>query len=124
MRIEADGTVSSLIDLALRRELVPSGVRMGRYELLKDEPFHWDAWDIQRDAFLAADTLTDAMVEHVEDMPDGSAAIHVVTRARGVEIHTVITLRPGSGSLDLPPTWIGMPWRSSSRWICRSRCRR
>ena len=100
VRIEADGTVSSLIDLALRRELVPSGVRMGRYELLKDEPFHWDAWDIQRDAFLAADTLTDAMVEHVEDMPDGSAAIHVVTRARGVEIHTVITLRPGSGSLD------------------------
>ena len=100
VRIEADGTVSSLIDLAVRRELVPSGVRMGRYELLKDEPFHWDAWDIQRDAFLAADTLTDAMVEHVEDMPDGSAAIHVVTRARGVEIHTVITLRPGSGSLD------------------------
>ena len=100
MRIEADGTVSSLIDLALRRELVPSGVRMGCYELLKDEPFHWDAWDIQRDAFLAADTLTDAMVEHVEDIPDGSAAIHVVTRARGVEIHTVITLRPGSGSLD------------------------
>ena len=100
VRIETDGTVSSLIDLALRRELVPSGVRMGRYELLKDEPFHWDAWDIQRDAFLAADTLTDAMVEHVEDMPDGSAAIHVVTRARGVEIHTVITLRPGSGSLD------------------------
>ena len=50
--------------------------------------------------FLAADTLTDAMVEHVEDMPDGSAAIHVVTHARGVEIHTVITLRPGSGSLD------------------------
>ena len=100
VRIEADGTVSSLIDLAVRRELVPSGVRMGRYELLKDEPFHWDAWDIQRDALLAADTLTDAMVEHVEDMPDGSAAIHVVTRARGVEIHTVITLRPGSGSLD------------------------
>ncbi|MBD9019288.1 MAG: alpha-mannosidase, partial [Bifidobacterium breve] len=100
VRIEADGTVSSLIDLAVRRELVPSGVRMGRYELLKDEPFHWDAWDIQRDAFLAADTLTDAMVEHVEDMPDGSAAIHVVTRARGVEIHTVITLRPGSVSLD------------------------
>ena len=97
---------------------------MGRYELLKDEPFHWDAWDIQRDAFLAADTLTDAMVEHVEDMPDGSAAIHVVTRARGVEIHTVITLRPGSGSLDFTADVDCMPWRSSSRWICRSRCRR
>ena len=114
VRIESDGTVSSLIDLALRRELVPSGVRMGRYELLKDEPFHWDAWDIQRDAFLAADTLTDAMVEHVEDMPDGSAAIHVVTRARGVEIHTVITLRPGSGSLDFTAD---VDWHAAEKFL-------
>jgi alpha-mannosidase len=52
IHIEADGTISSMKDLAAQRELVPAGARLGRYELLKDEPFHWDAWDIQRDAFL------------------------------------------------------------------------
>ena len=52
--VEADGTVSSLIDLTSRREQVPAGTRMGRYELLDNEPFHWDAWEIQRDAFLTA----------------------------------------------------------------------
>ncbi len=44
--------------------------------------------------------VSDAIVEHVDECRDGSAAIHVVTRARGVEIRTVITLRPGSGTLD------------------------
>ncbi|TPF78398.1 alpha-mannosidase [Bifidobacterium sp. UTCIF-3] len=100
VRVEADGTVSSLIDKARERELVPSGTRLGRYELLKDEPFHWDAWDIQRDAFLTADGLTDAEMERVEVAKDGSAVVHVVTHADNVEIRTSITLRPGSATLD------------------------
>ena len=47
VRIEADGTVSSIVDQRTNRELVPAGTRLGRYEMLKDEPFHWDAWDIR-----------------------------------------------------------------------------
>ncbi|KAB8289078.1 alpha-mannosidase [Bifidobacterium ramosum] len=99
-RIEPDGTVSSLTDLAAGRELVPAGTRLGRYELLKDEPFHWDAWDIQRDAFLTANGLDDASVEGVDTGADGSAAVHVVTEVQGVEIRTTITLRPGADTLD------------------------
>ena len=60
VRIEADGTVSSIVDQRTNRELVPAGTRLGRYEMLKDEPFHWDAWDIQRDAFLTANALSEA----------------------------------------------------------------
>ena len=36
--IEADGTISSLLDEEHGRELVPAGTRLGQYELLKDEP--------------------------------------------------------------------------------------
>ena len=39
VRIEADGTVSSIVDQRTNRELVPAGTRLGRYEMLKDEPF-------------------------------------------------------------------------------------
>jgi alpha-mannosidase len=99
VRIESDGTVSSLVDLAAERELVPSGARLGRYELLKDEPFHWDAWDIQRDAFLTAGALCDAVVENAQTV-GGSGVVHVITRAEGVEIRSSITLRPGASSLD------------------------
>ncbi|RSX57236.1 alpha-mannosidase [Bifidobacterium samirii] len=98
--VEADGTVSSLTDLKTGREIVPAGARMGRYELLTDEPYQWDAWDIHRDAFLTASALTDAEVERVERADDGSVTVHAVTRADGVRIATAITLRPGSDTLD------------------------
>lgn len=42
--IEADGTISSLLDEEHGRELVPAGTRLGQYELLRDEPAVWDAW--------------------------------------------------------------------------------
>ena len=98
--VEPDGTVSSLVDLAAKREIVPAGTRLGRYELLKDEPYHWDAWDIQRDALLAAEGLADSSLDGVETLADGTAVAHVTTRAKGVAIATRITLRPGAGSLD------------------------
>ena len=34
VRIEADGTVSSIVDQRTNRELVPAGTRLGRYEML------------------------------------------------------------------------------------------
>ena len=100
VRIEADGTVSSIVDQRTNRELVPAGTRLGRYEMLKDEPFHWDAWDIQRDAFLTANALSEASIASVDETANGGAVVHAVTRAKGVEIRTGIALRPGSATLD------------------------
>ncbi|MBV3098340.1 alpha-mannosidase, partial [Bifidobacterium longum] len=100
VRIEADGTVSSIVDQRTNRELVPAGTRLGRYEMLKDEPFHWDAWDIQRDAFLTANALSGASIASVDETANGGAVVHAVTRAKGVEIRTGIALRPGSATLD------------------------
>ena len=76
------------------------GTRLGRYEMLKDEPFHWDAWDIQRDAFLTANALSEASITSVDETVNGGAVVHAVTRAKGVEIRTGIALRPGSATLD------------------------
>ena len=74
VRIEADGTVSSIVDQRTNRELVPAGTRLGRYEMLKDEPFHWDAWDIQRDAFLTANALSEASITSVDETANGGAS--------------------------------------------------
>ena len=98
--VEEDGTVSSLTDLAAGRELVPAGTRMGRYELLDNEPYQWDAWEIQRDALLTAHGLASSQVESVDSLPDGSGVVRVIARNDDVTIVTCITLRPGAGSLD------------------------
>ena len=100
VRIEADGTVSSLVDQRNGRELVPAGTRLGRYEMLKDEPSHWDAWDVQRDAFLTAFPLAEASIESLDETGCGGVVVHAVARAEGVDIRTSITLNPGSATMD------------------------
>ena len=114
VRIEADGTVSSVLDQRTNRELVPAGTRLGRYEMLKDEPFHWDAWDIQRDAFLTANALSEASITSVDETANGGAVVHAVTRAKGVEIRTGIALRPGSATLDFTAD---VDWRAVEQFL-------
>ena len=100
VRIEADGTVSSLVDQRNGRELVPAGTRLGRYEMLKDEPSHWDAWDVQRDAFRTASPLAEASIESLDKTGCGGVVVHAVARSEGVDIRTSITLNPGSATMD------------------------
>ncbi|KFJ01191.1 alpha-mannosidase [Bifidobacterium stellenboschense] len=103
-RIAADGTVDSLIDLAADREIVPEGTAIGRYELLRDEPSQWDAWELERDAFDTAVPLTDGTLADVAatahgDEAGAATAVSDVT-ADGVRIRTRVTLRPGARVLD------------------------
>lgn len=81
--IAPDGTVRSLIDLDNGHELVPDGSGIGHYELLRDEPYEWDAWDIQRDAFLSAEGIDDSHVERVTETKRGGATVHVSSTADG-----------------------------------------
>ena len=112
--IAPDGTVRSLIDLDNGHELVPDGSGIGHYELLRDEPYEWDAWDIQRDAFLSAEGIDDSHVERVTETKRGGATVHVSSTADGVSINTCITLRPKSKSLEFRTK---VDWRASERFL-------
>ena len=98
--IESDGTISSLWDYSAEREIVPRGTRLGQYELLKDEPSVFDAWDIERDAFLTANAIPGGEVLSAENTLDGSAMVHVQLAFDTSTIETTIMLRPASRILD------------------------
>lgn len=110
--IETDGTVSSLIDEKNGRELVPSGARIGRYELMKDEPAVWDAWDIERESLLVRHDLTGSIVS--ADVVDGAATISVRTEEDNTVIDTTITLRPGASQLDFHTS---VDWQARERFL-------
>ncbi|MDF7664696.1 alpha-mannosidase [Bifidobacterium sp. ESL0745] len=114
VKVEADGTVSSLFDEKAGRQLVPSGTRLGRYELLRDEPYQWDAWDIHRDAFLMANGLDESKLVDVEKRSDGTAVAMVKAHAAGVDIETRIILHPGSRCLDFEA---GVDWHVKERFL-------
>lgn len=112
--IAPDGMVRSLIDLDNGHELVPDGSGIGHYELLRDEPYEWDAWDIQRDAFLSAEGIDDSHVERVTETKRGGATVHVSSTADGVSIDACITLRAKSKSLEFRTK---VDWRASERFL-------
>ena len=112
--IAPDGTVRSLIDLDNGHELVPDGSGIGHYELLRDESYEWDAWDIQRDAFLSAEGIDDSHVERVTETKRGGATVHVSSTADGVSIDACITLRAKSKSLEFRTK---VDWRASERFL-------
>lgn len=112
--IAPDGTVRSLIDLDNGHELVPDGSGIGHYELLRDEPYEWDAWDIQRDAFLSAEGIDDSHVERVTETKRGGATVHVSSTTDGVSIDACIILRAKSKSLEFRTK---VDWRASERFL-------
>ena len=112
--IAPDGTVRSLIDPDNGHELVPDGSGIGHYELLRDEPYEWDAWDIQRDAFLSAEGIDDSHVERVTETKRGGATVHVSSTTDGVSIDACITLRAKSKSLEFRTK---VDWRASERFL-------
>ena len=110
--IEADGTISSLLDEEHGRELVPAGTRLGQYELLKDEPAVWDAWEIERESLLMANAMTGS-IESV-DTENGAARVRVRTADDDTVITTAITLRPGSHTLDFHAD---IDWHERERFL-------
>lgn len=112
--ITTEGAVNSLIDLATQREIVPDGTAVGRYELLRDEPSQWDAWELERDALDTAMPLADGRLVGVAEIADGAATADVETAADGVRIRTRVMLRPDARSLDFHAD---VDWHAQERML-------
>ncbi len=91
--VRADGTLSSIIDTHSHRQLVSHGLRFGTYELLKDEPTEYDAWNVDRDAFLRQVPITNGIIEEVR-LLEGGRSVRIVSRETfsASSIRTVITI--------------------------------
>jgi alpha-mannosidase len=93
---DADGLVSSLVDLLSGRDLVAPGSRLGLLQLFRDAPNQWDAWDV--DAAYAR-SRTDLVAARSVEV-DGTV---LVTR-RTLGDSSVVqrwTLEPGEAELQL-----------------------
>lgn len=94
VQFDQSGAIVSLLDVANARQLVPEGQKLGTYELLRDEPSVWDAWDIERDAFLMHKTL-ESKLSSVENGEQG-AHVRVTTVFGTSSIDTDIFIEPES----------------------------
>lgn len=113
--IAADGSITSLIDVTHQRELVAQGYHLGTYEMLKDEPTEWDAWNIDRDAFLREVQISGGTITAVREL-EGGRRVEVasdVTFSHS-SIHTLITFCAHSPVVDFA---LRVEWHEKDRFL-------
>ena len=111
--VDADGTIRSIRDERRHRELVPAGPRLGAYELLKDEPSVYDAWEIERDALLMHKTIAGGRIMSA-DCDGDQAVVTVRTEFGASAIDTAITLERGSNAVGFHCT---VDWHERERFL-------
>jgi len=72
VRWDAAGNITSIIDVARAREVVPSGALAATLELAVDQPVEYDAWDLESWTRAAATPLTSTSPS------DGSVEVSIV----------------------------------------------
>lgn len=112
--IESDGHISSLYDSTAQREVVPQGSSLGGYELLRNEPEMWDAWEISRDALLSSTPMENSHIVSAQIAPDECAKVVIATESNDARIETTVSLAPESLHLDFAAT---IDWRAEEKFL-------
>ena len=98
--VSAEGLITSAVDKAACRELIPVNQPANLFQLHQDFPNMWDAWDIDRfyrnrvDDLRAASSVTASVI-------DGVATVVVKREFSESVIQQTITLRPNSRTVLL-----------------------
>ena len=98
--IDADGLVTSLVDLRNAREVIKPGCRANLLELSSDHPIEYDAWDL--DEYYANSTVELTGVDSITVLDDGPlvATVRVMRSFGSSQIEQAMVLRAGSARLD------------------------
>jgi alpha-mannosidase len=100
VRLDADGQLLSVYDKLAEREVLAEAERGNVLRLHDDQPYHYDAWDIDQFYTDRTITLSDAVsVELVEHGPL-RAGIEIVRRFGSSTLTQVVRLHSGSARID------------------------
>ncbi len=111
--VDAEGLVSSLVDLAAGRELMPPGQRGNLLQVHQDFPNMWDAWDVDPFYRNQVQDITD--VQSIETASDDTSASIIVRRTyNGLPITQTLSLRTDEPGLH---TEVTVDWASKDRFL-------
>ena len=99
VHVDHNGHVSSLITLSNGFESVTAGRSLNEFQLFRDEPIRWDAWDLDRHVLRHPRAIhTISSMEVLEE--DGAAGVRVIRHVGDSTITTITWLRAGSERVD------------------------
>ena len=97
-RIDGDGLLVSLVDVATGRELIRAGEPGMLFQLFRDTPRQWDAWDIDRETLAAPLDLRRADAITIDD--DGETLV-IRRSTPNSTIEQRLRMRADDGALEL-----------------------
>jgi alpha-mannosidase len=112
--VDSDGLLTSILDVAAGREVIPPGQRGNLLQLHPDLPNQWDAWDV--DAFYR-NTVTDLVAADEVRIADAGPvqATVLVTRSFGDStVRQRLTLRADAGQVDIETE---VDWHETERFL-------
>ena len=115
VELDADGLLTSVVDLPGGRQMLPPGARGNLLRLHTDLPNEWDAWDVDEHYKHRFMELTQAdSVTVVESSPlAGAVRIERHTPASSTITQTV-RVRAGSGRVDIETE---IDWREQEKFL-------
>jgi alpha-mannosidase len=114
--LAADGTITSIVDVATGTEAVTPGGRAGLLQLHPDYPAHWDAWDVDKHYRATVVDITDVRSASSSSSSDqdGTASV-VVERGFGAStVRQTVTVRAGTPGADL---LVEVDWHEKQRLL-------
>ncbi|KQV26446.1 glycoside hydrolase family 38 C-terminal domain-containing protein [Yonghaparkia sp. Root332] len=101
--IDRGGRIVSFVDLTSGRELIVAGEPANRFQLFRDRPAQWDAWDLDENYRRTGREVDDVVSCEIE----GEAVVLLLT-AGASTIEQRISLSPDGAALDLD---VHVDWR-------------
>ncbi|MEP6797781.1 MAG: glycoside hydrolase family 38 C-terminal domain-containing protein, partial [Lapillicoccus sp.] len=112
--IGADGTLTSVVDLASGREVLPAGLSGNLLQLHPDLPNNWDAWDVDRHYLRRFTNLTAADSVEVTEPGPLLGAVRIVRSFGTSRLTQTVTLRAGSRRIDIANE---LDWHESEKLL-------
>ncbi|KAI9813104.1 MAG: Glycoside hydrolase, 38 vacuolar alpha mannosidase [Pycnora praestabilis] len=119
LKLEVEnGTITSLIDLSVNREIIPKGSKANQLVIFDDKPLYWQAWDVEVYHLESREELPASKSEIVEQGPH---RVSVVTETKISEESWIKTTISLAASVGAGPSFVEMEseveWRESMKFL-------
>ncbi|KAI9778591.1 MAG: Glycoside hydrolase, 38 vacuolar alpha mannosidase [Geoglossum umbratile] len=118
-RVEVtNGYITSLVDLSIDREIIPSGAKANQFVIFDDKPLYWQAWDVEVYHLETRKELQSGKTKITEERPH---KVSVVTETKISEkswVKTTVSLAAsGSGGPSYIEIHSEVEWRETMKFL-------
>ncbi|KZF25892.1 glycoside hydrolase family 38 protein [Xylona heveae TC161] len=112
------GSITSLVDLAVDRELIPSGEKANQLVIFDDKPLYWQAWDVEVYHLESRQELPAGKTEILESGPHKASLVTETRISENSWVKTIISLK---ASVEGQKSYVEMEseveWREKMKFL-------